>query len=80
MHANICSASLCTVHNGFTAGARVLVCVCVAGRFEAVVCSSVYFIGVLSLLATTPDGGGETRKGEVANSAGDTPPGVSLFP
>lgn len=66
------------------------VCVCVylcvyacefvhQGDGEAAVCSSVYFVGVLSLPATTPDRE-ETRKAEVAASTGDTPPGVSLFP
>lgn len=40
----------------------VLVCVCVTGRWEAVVCSSVYFVGVLSLPATAATDQGETRK------------------
>ena len=54
-------------------------CVCVAERWKAVVCSSVYFGSVLSLLATTQDQE-ETRKGEVAASTGDTLPRISLFP
>lgn len=86
IQANICSASPCAqwVKTQYTCVCpylsvclrlkcmNVCVCVCVARRWKAAYSSSVYFVGVLSLPATT-SGWGEMRKGEVEASTGGHP-------